>query len=843
MSAAVKTELRATRDSLIATAASGELPLERLRAAMTDLYEHLLLRLSAAAGITPTAPMALLAFGGLGRREMLPFSDLDIVLLHDGSTKNTTVSAVAEELLYPLWDAGIALDHSVRTPHECRTLMRTEPKVALSMLESRCIAGNTALAGSALAGMRQAWIRTAPGVLDQLVAETASRRATAGAIAHRAEPDVKNGTGGLRDAHILQALAAAQLSDAAAAIPNADGASVAQCRTMLLDARTALHVVARRRRDILHAQYADDVAALLGMADRFSLAQHLSHASRTIAFATDLAIRTATNARPRRGMAAIRRAPARTPLAEGVVAHNGEVALARSVRPDRDSGLLLRIAAAAATSGLPIGIGAMRRLVATAPLVTADSDPLAVDMLTTLLGTGEAMVEVIETLDRSGLWSRVLPEWDAVRDLPSRAASHIYTVDRHLVQVSAEAARLATGTSRPDLLLLGALIHDLGKGRTTDHSILGAELAAVIAKRLGLDARDQRRVVLMVRHHLLLASTITRCDPRDPDTASAVLDTLAGDMELLNLLMLLTEADSRGTGPGVWTAWKAEMLTTLHATCAARGHTGTVDDAPPDTAAVARAVTVSGLDPSRAAAQLHLQRVPQPGRYTLTAVLGTTGHGAGTLARLCATLGARAVTIHSLDAVTAPGNANNLLVRAVIATQYGEAPAAELLLADLTRNAVRAPRAGWSMGGQGRGRHQEPGPQHSDTERDAMAPQGSTDTEPRIAAPLVWVACVPREGESAQQPRAGGEVRVHVRALHHHVLRGDVLRALAGAGWQVAGAVARTRAGFAIDTYTASIPPGAGDGKAAAQHLAAALRAALPAATGQVATVLGEHAR
>jgi [protein-PII] uridylyltransferase len=161
----------------------------------------------------------------------------------------------------------------------------------------------------------------------------------------------------------------------------------------------------------------------------------------------------------------------------------------------------------------------------------------------------------------------LFPEWGAVRDLPPRDAAHVWTVDRHLVAATANAARLVTNVSRPDLLLIGTVLHDIGKGRGQDHSVVGAALATQVGERLGLGERDVATVSAMVRHHLLLPHTATRRNVEDEATVRRVVDTLDGDAVLLELLHGLAEADSLATGPGVWTEWKAALVADLVARC------------------------------------------------------------------------------------------------------------------------------------------------------------------------------------------------------------------------------------------------------------------------------------
>jgi len=534
---------------------------ELLREALVDLHEFWLTAHAAGAGVSGSG-LALVAVGGLGRRELVPYSDLDLVLVHNG---HKGIDAVAEKLWYPLWNSGVGLDHSVRTVGEALRVAAGDLRTALGLLDVRHLAGDQDISQRLAESARQAWRSGVRTRLDEM-AESAQRRwARSGEIAHRVEPDLKHGRGGLRDVTLLDALSIAQLTDR----PSAE---INEARKLLLDVRTELRRVAGKPRDVLRAQDGDEVAGALGLADRFALARALSSAARTVVYGVDVAMRTARAAAPKRGLGAfarspLRRAPARRPLDEGVVLHGAEVALARDAMPNRDPALLLRVATAAARSKHPIAAGTLARLADSAPELRQPWPREAREELLALLGSGSGLVDVVEALDRTGLWGRLFPEWGAVRDLPPRDAAHMWTVDRHLVQATAHAARLATTVSRPDLLLLGALIHDIGKGRQADHSEVGAALATQIGERLGLWPQDVVTLTAMVRHHLLLPHTATRRDVEDDATVHRVVHTLGGDPVLLELLHALSEADSLATGPGVWTDWKASLMADLVRRC------------------------------------------------------------------------------------------------------------------------------------------------------------------------------------------------------------------------------------------------------------------------------------
>ncbi|MGO4617088.1 [protein-PII] uridylyltransferase [Nocardia sp. 2YAB30] len=540
---------------------------ESLRHALVDLFELWLTSKGGELGIAADSGLAVVAVGGLGRGEMLPYSDLDLVLLHD-DVDPARVAEVADQLWYPLWDAHIKLDHSVRTVPQALRVAAGDLVAALGMLEARHIVGDEDLSNLLIGGVRREWRTGIRTRFDELITQAEARWERSGEIAHRAEPDLKSGRGGLRDIQLLDALAIAQLTDAMPGLgPDVPGGGLKQARRRLLDVRTELHRVAGRSRDQLRAQDADEIGGALRLGDRFDLARTLSDSARTVSYSVDVGLRTAANALPRRGLARLRRMPVRRPLDEGVVEHAGEVVLARDARPQREPGLVLRVAAASAQTGLPMSATTLNRLSEDAPELREPWPKDALNDLLVLLGAGRGAIDAIEALDRTGLWGRLFPEWGAVRDLPPRDAVHTWTVDRHLTETVAYASAMSTRVARPDLLALGALLHDIGKGRAGDHSVVGAELATHIGRRLGLWPSDVRTLSAVVRHHLLLPDTATRRDLSDTDTVQYVVDALSGDAQLLDLLHTLAEADSLATGPGVWGDWKASLIGELVRRC------------------------------------------------------------------------------------------------------------------------------------------------------------------------------------------------------------------------------------------------------------------------------------
>ncbi|MFI1152841.1 [protein-PII] uridylyltransferase [Streptomyces sp. NPDC020817] len=506
----------------------------------------------------------LVAVGGYGRAELSPRSDLDLLLLHDGKAEPRALSALADRIWYPVWDLGVALDHSVRTPGEARKTAAEDLKVHLGLLDARPVAGDAGL----LAGLRTSvladWRNQAAKRLPQLHALCRDRAEQAGELRFLLEPDLKEARGGLRDATALRAVAASWLADA-------PREGLAEARRRLLDARDALHLVTGRATDRLALQEQDQVAAQLGLLDADALLREVYEAARVVAYAGDVTWREvgrvlrARAARPRlRGLLGTRGAAAaeRAPLAEGVVESDGEAVLALAARPDRDPVLALRFGAAAAQAGLPVSLHAVRRLAAQAKPLPVPWPAEAREQLLTLLGAGEPTVAVWEALEAEGLITRLLPDWERVRCRPQRNPVHTWTVDRHLVETAVRASALTRRVGRPDLLLMAALLHDIGKGWPGDHSVAGETIAHDVAVRVGFDERDAAVLGVLVRHHLLLIDTATRRDLDDPATVRSVAQAV-GSLGTLEILHALTEADALATGPAAWSTWRGSLVADL----------------------------------------------------------------------------------------------------------------------------------------------------------------------------------------------------------------------------------------------------------------------------------------
>jgi [protein-PII] uridylyltransferase len=707
--------------------------------------------------LPPVAGVALLAVGGLGRRECLRYGDLDLIIVHSG---RPDVYRTADAVWYPIWDAGLGLDHSVRTVPEVLAVGAEDVKAALGLLDARYVAGDRGLAERIRAAVRVDWRRQAKARLAALYELTVDRWARFGELAFEPEGDLKESRGGLRDGVVLRGIALAQL------VPGPRPA-VTEAYRRLLDVREALQTAAGRRLDRLVAEYTEPVARLLD-GDRpdaapadpadwrhrdrgLALRAQLADDARTISYAAEDAWRAVRRLRSHRRFAGRN---TRRPLDDGVVEQDGEVVLARSaLAPERnDPALPVRAMAAAAGSGLPVAAATLEWLAAACP-GPADPWPAAFrEAFLRLLGAGPGLVAAWEAADRYGLITRWLPEWSAIRNLPQPGPVHRHTVDRHLVETVVCAGDAARSVARPDLLLLGALLHDIGKGTGTDHAVAGAHVAAAVVRRMGLAADDVVSVTRLVRHHLLLPETATRRDLADPVTIGTVAEHV-GDQDTLDLLAALSTADATAAGPIAASPWRQRLMADLVTRVRAVLRTGELPAPRPP------AETVLSL----AREDLPAVRV-EPDRVTVLA-----GADAGLLAAVAGCLAAHRLTVQGADVSPLP-DSDTVAVECMIRPDFGTGPEPPRLAADL-RRAVRGELAV--------------------AERLAARERGYARTATPAAPPrVVW-----------HDGAATGAVVLELRAADRIGLLYRVARALAESGAWVRSARISTLGTAAVDSF------------------------------------------
>ncbi len=497
----------------------------------------------------PDVGVALVAVGGFGRQELAPHSDLDVVLIHDD---DVDPGILAEKIWYPLWDSGANLDHSVRSLSQTITAATDDLRVALGMLDLRHLAGDPNLTLRLRATMLAEWRRDARKRLPELREMVNQRHKLMGELAHESVPDIKEAEGGLRDATVLNALVATWLVD----VPHVD---LERSRRALLDVRDVVHGIAGRATDRISPEMWAQMAAPLELEDAVAVQVHVRDIGRRITHISRLTWRRVDSvlAKP----TAIRgvRRPTLTPLARGIALASGEVVLDRKVAPSSDPMMLLRAAAEAAERDVVLAPATTARLVRECPPLPTPWPEEARQLMVRLLAAGRGMLAVWETLEETGALAMILPEWDRIRSLPHASAIHRFTVDRHVVETCIEASELIRKVARADVLMIAALLHDIGKGGLTEHSVAGAPIAREIATRMGFAEDEVELIETLVRWHLLLSETATTRDPDDPATVELVVSKIAS-AEALSLLAALTEADAKAASPKAWSSWRAGLI-------------------------------------------------------------------------------------------------------------------------------------------------------------------------------------------------------------------------------------------------------------------------------------------
>lgn len=488
--------------------------------------------------------VALVAVGGFGRGELSPGSDLDLLILHDGSLAN--LADFVNSLLYPIWDrqgpANLpkSVDHSVRTIKDTKDALE-DIRVVLGLLDARLICGNTELFKNLVSEVQSSWKRDR---LEDLRLSMNSRHERFGDLAYLLEPDIKEARGGLRDINALRAIGKSEVISIA--VENLD-----ELEARLLDVRDSLHKVSGRDKDLLLFQEQDKVAADLDLEDADVLMGQVAKIARTIDYQLNVAWHKYDNRR--RKFSFRREKP--TNVGKNIGVDNHEVVIEAL-----DPTVGMRAAARASQLGLPISIDSCE-LIKNQKLPNPWPREVREDLVA-FIGGGSAMERVWEALDQAGVIEKWLPEWSSVRSLPQRNALHRHTVDRHMVETAICAANLTRTVHRPDLLLVGSLFHDIGKGTQEDHSERGAQLITPIAKRIGFSDGDIATLQFLIKHHLLLSSTATRRDLDDPATIQSILDVVP-DMQHLELLHALSIADGEATGKAAWSDWKARLVKDL----------------------------------------------------------------------------------------------------------------------------------------------------------------------------------------------------------------------------------------------------------------------------------------
>jgi len=496
--------------------------------------------------------ISLVATGGYGRGTLSPQSDLDVMLLHSGWNE-ADLEEAAQALWFPVWDAKIALGHAVRTVAQSLELAGTDLETATSLLSLRHLAGDASLSNDLAEQSGRQWRKNRRKWLPQIVDDAQARERSNGEVAFLLEPDLKASAGGLRDINAIEWIEASGIE-----LLDQEHRDLRAAREVLLAARVELHRGTARKGDVLFLEEQDSVADALGIGDADVMMSQIAASARTVTWiADDVQLRVRNSLRRLR-----MRAGKPKKVADHVVLVDGAAAIDVGAPVGNDQGLLLRLAVAAAENEARLDRDSLDLLVDWGPDLRTPWRPEIRELFVRLLLTGYRAIHVVEALDHVGLFTRLLPEWEPNRSKVQRNQYHRFTVDRHLLEASSIAAELVDRVDRPDLLVVGALLHDIGKGYPGDHTDVGVELIDTIAANMGFDADDVDTLKRLCEHHLLLPDVATRRDIEDAGTIGFVAEQVRTS-SFLHLLAALTESDSIATGPSAWTRNKQHLTREL----------------------------------------------------------------------------------------------------------------------------------------------------------------------------------------------------------------------------------------------------------------------------------------
>ncbi|MDE2445144.1 MAG: [protein-PII] uridylyltransferase [Alphaproteobacteria bacterium] len=551
-------------------------------------------------GAAPTG-LSVIAVGGYGRGTLAPGSDIDLLFLMSGTEKDRTAK-VTEFLLYALWDARQKVGHATRSIDDCIRLAKGDNTILTSILEARYICGSVGLFNDLVARFRREIVQTsAKKFVTEKLAERDQRHTKSGDSRYAVEPDLKDGKGGLRDLHTLFWIAKFlfdtnspdELSEKGA-FSAAELARFRKCEDFLWAVRCHLHFIAKRGEDRLSFDRQVEMAERLGykshqglrdverfMKHYFLIAKDVGDLTRI--FCASLEAKQFKDV-PSLSRMIGRLIPRRDTGIKGNTDFKIESGRISVARPDVFSNKpinMLRIFKLAGHTGIEIHPDALKEIRKSLRLLDdhVRADPEANAIFLEILTASLTPETLLRMMNETGVLGRFIPEFGRIVAMMQFSMYHHYTVDEHLIRAVGILSQLEQGLLSGDhplsaslfptlksrrVLYVATLLHDIAKGRKEDHSIAGERVARELCPRLGLSEGETDTVAWLIRYHLLMSET---SQMRDLNDFKTILDftSIVQSPERLKLLLILTVADIRAVGPGVWNGWKGQLLRTLYA--------------------------------------------------------------------------------------------------------------------------------------------------------------------------------------------------------------------------------------------------------------------------------------
>ncbi|MDV7142220.1 [protein-PII] uridylyltransferase [Tropicimonas sp. TH_r6] len=540
--------------------------------------------------------MAVIAVGGYGRAEMAPHSDVDLLFLSEEKL-TVRIECIVEEMLYILWDLRLKVGHSTRTIRECMKLGREDYTIRTSLLEMRHVDGDPELTDLLAQRLwKELFRNSSKDYIEAKLQERAQRHKKQGGQRYMLEPNIKEGKGGLRDLQSLFWIAKyvhsvnriEELVELGVFTPEEYWA-FEQAETFLWAARAHLHLIAGRPAEQLTFDMQVPVSERLGYSDHSGrravehfMQDYFRHATRvgelTRIFLTAMETQ---HAKREPMLAGFFRRRQKKRLSDGFLMQGGRLAIADDAKFLEDKLNILRLFDEALSTDTLIHPDAMRLISANLTRIDADMrrSPEASELFLRLMLDHGNPERALRRMNELGVLAAFVPEFEPIVAMMQFNFYHAYTVDEHTIQAIKVLAEIEHGELIEELpvvsrilekgninrrvLYLSVFLHDIGKGRQEDHSILGARIARPVCQRLGLSDDEVETVEWLVRMHLVMSDMAQKRDISDPRTVSDFAKTVKSRRRL-DLLTVLTVCDIRAVGPDTWNNWKAQLLRTLH---------------------------------------------------------------------------------------------------------------------------------------------------------------------------------------------------------------------------------------------------------------------------------------
>lgn len=544
--------------------------------------------------------MAVVAQGGYGRGMLAPGSDIDLLFLLPYK-QTAWGESVAEYMLYLLWDLGFKVGHATRTIEQCVRLSRADMTIRTALLDARLILGDEQLFTEFEHRFRKDVLEnSARAFIDAKLEEQNARHARAGASRYLVEPNIKDGKGGLRDLHTLHWLAKHLYPDKAeeefieAGVFTPDEyRSFRRCESFLWSVRCQLHFLTDRPEERLSFDVQIPMAERLGYRDHaglrgverfmkhyFLIAKEVGELTRIVCSALEMkqlkslpSLGTLLSPFGWRRRAQMRRT-------SDFRIENGRIAAAHDDIFARDSVNFIRLFALADEQQATFAPEVLRQVRRDLRLIDDGlrTNPAANRLFLKLLTDSRDPETVLRNMNEAGVLGYFIPDFQRVISMMQFNMYHHFTVDEHLIRTIGFLSGIERGAYAAEhpvsteiirtidnrrALYVAAFLHDIAKGRPEDHSEAGARIARELGPRLGLTPSETETVEWLVQHHLVMSTHAQSRDLNDQKTIRDFAD-IVQSRERLKLLMLLTVADVRAVGPGVWTGWKGQLLRTLY---------------------------------------------------------------------------------------------------------------------------------------------------------------------------------------------------------------------------------------------------------------------------------------